>query len=92
MTAPPDDTTDLHAAIAALRAERDAALAREAALAEALATRNSEYGERIEQQSATIDVLKMMSASPGDRAACLRPDRPPCDRTVQCPDGDAVRI
>jgi hypothetical protein len=35
-------------------------------LAEALATRNSEYGERIEQQSATIDVLKVMSASPGD--------------------------
>jgi two-component system, NtrC family, sensor kinase len=32
----------------------------------ALAERNSEYGERIEQQSATIDVLKAMSASPGD--------------------------
>src|SRR6202030_3835588 len=32
----------------------------------ALARRNSEYGERIEQQSATIDVLKVMSASPGD--------------------------
>ena len=32
----------------------------------ALAARNSEYGERIEQQSATIDVLKVMSASPGD--------------------------
>ncbi len=32
----------------------------------ALAQRNSEYGERIEQQSATIDVLKAMSASPGD--------------------------
>ena len=32
----------------------------------ALAKRNSEYGERIEQQSATIDVLKVMSASPGD--------------------------
>ena len=31
-----------------------------------LAARNSEYGERIEQQSATIDVLKAMSASPGD--------------------------
>ena len=31
-----------------------------------LATRNSEYGERIEQQSATIDVLNVMSASPGD--------------------------
>ena len=32
----------------------------------ALATRNSEFGERIEQQSATIDVLKVMSASPDD--------------------------
>jgi GAF domain-containing protein len=67
MTTPPDDTTtDLHAIIEALRTERDAGLAREAALTEALATRNSEYGERIEQQSATIDVLKVMSASPGD--------------------------
>ena len=67
MTAPPDDTTtDLHAVIAALRTERDAALAREATLAEALAQRNSEYGERIEHQAATVDVLKAMSASPGD--------------------------
>ena len=32
----------------------------------ALAQRNSEYGERIEHQAATIDVLKTMSASPGD--------------------------
>ena len=32
----------------------------------ALAERNSEYGERIEHQSAMIDVLKVMSASPGD--------------------------
>ena len=31
-----------------------------------LARRNSEYGERIEQQSATIDVLEAMSASSGD--------------------------
>jgi len=74
MTAPPDETiTDTHAIIAALRTERDAALAREATLAEVLATRtaelatrNSEYGERIQQQAATIDVLKAMSASPGD--------------------------
>jgi hypothetical protein len=34
-----------------------------------LAARNSEYGERIEHQSATIDVLKTMSASPGDPQA-----------------------
>jgi signal transduction histidine kinase len=32
----------------------------------ALAKRNSEYGERIEHQSATIDVLKAMSGSPDD--------------------------
>jgi GAF domain-containing protein len=32
----------------------------------ALAQRNSEYGERIEHQSATIDVLQAMAASPGD--------------------------
>ena len=31
-----------------------------------LAERNSAFGERIEHQSATIDVLKAMSASPGD--------------------------
>jgi two-component system NtrC family sensor kinase len=31
-----------------------------------LAARNSEYGERIAHQSATVDVLKVMSASPGD--------------------------
>jgi hypothetical protein len=31
-----------------------------------LAARDSEFGERIEHQSATIDVLKAMSASPGD--------------------------
>ncbi len=74
MTAPPDETTtDTHAIIAALRTERDAALAREATLAAALATRtaelatrSSECGERIQQQAATIDVLKAMSASPGD--------------------------
>ena len=32
----------------------------------ALAQRNSEYGEQIEQQSATIDVLKVMSSTPDD--------------------------
>src|SRR5262249_36085710 len=67
MTAPADDTTaDFHAVIAALRNERDAALSEKTALADALATRNSEFGERTEQQAATIDVLKAMSASPGD--------------------------
>jgi hypothetical protein len=33
---------------------------------EELAQRNSEYGERIEHQSATIDVLKAMSSTPDD--------------------------
>src|SRR5262245_19444449 len=67
MVTPPDETTaDPYAVIEALRAERDAALAREVAQAEALARRDSAYGERIEQQSATIEVLKAMSASPGD--------------------------
>ena len=33
---------------------------------EALAQRNGEFGERIEQQSATIDVLKVMSSTPDD--------------------------
>ena len=31
-----------------------------------LATRNTEYSERIDHQAATIDVLQAMSASPGD--------------------------
>ena len=52
-------TAELQRAIAELRQElreRDAALAQ----------RNTEFGERIEHQAATIDVLKAMSASPGD--------------------------
>jgi len=36
-----------------------------------LALRTSEYGERIEHQSATIDVLKAMSGSPGDAQPVL---------------------
>ena len=35
-------------------------------LTAALATRNSEYSEQIEQQLATIDVLKAMSAALSD--------------------------
>ncbi len=60
MTAPPDDmTADLHATIAALRRQLDERNAE-------LAARDSAYGERIEHQSATIDVLREMAASPGD--------------------------
>src|SRR6478672_2805059 len=53
------ELAELRRANAELLRERDAALT-------ALAQRNTEYGERIEYQSATIDVLKAMSASPGD--------------------------
>ena len=51
-----DMIAELQRANAELRRERDAAMA----------LRNSEYGERIAHQAATIDVLKAMSASPGD--------------------------
>ena len=74
MTAPQTTaTSDPQSTIAALQQRLDAGLAREAALAEELtartaelAERNSEFGERIDHQAATIDVLKAMSASPGD--------------------------
>ena len=68
-----DATTDPRSTIAALQQRLDAALAQRVVLAEELAARtaelaqrHSEYSERIEQQLATIDVLKVMSASPGD--------------------------
>ena len=57
MTATQDDTiAELQNANAALQARLDAALAQ----------RTSDYDERIKHQAATIDVLKAMSASPGD--------------------------
>ena len=54
---------ELQRAVAVLRQERDGSRAERDA---ALAQRNTEFGERIEHQAATIDVLKAMSASPGD--------------------------
>ena len=74
MTATPDDViAELQRANAELRRERDAVLLEKATLAEELtartaelADRKTEFDERIEHQSATIDVLKAMSASPGD--------------------------
>ena len=49
-----------------LEAERDALLADKNTLTEALARRNEDYREQIDQQGATIDVLRALSASPGD--------------------------
>ena len=74
MTATQDDMiAELQRANAELRRERDAALLEKATLAEELtartaelADRKTEFDETIEHQSATIDVLKAMSASPGD--------------------------
>ena len=67
MSAYQDDMiAELQRANAVLRAERDAARAREAELDEAFATRNTQFDERLEHQTATIDVLKAMAASPGD--------------------------
>ena len=44
-----------------------AALAEELAARDAApAERSNEFGERIDHQAATLDVLKVMSASPGD--------------------------
>src|SRR5689334_999849 len=63
---------ELKRANAELRHERDAALAEVQAGSAALAQRNTEYGERIEQQAATIDVLKVMSASPDDALPVFR--------------------
>jgi hypothetical protein len=75
-----DATTDPQSIVAALqqrldalRTERDGALSEKTALAEELATRDAalaqrdnEFGERIDHQAATLDVLRAMSASPGD--------------------------
>ena len=67
MTATQSDMiVELQRANAELRARTRRGTRARAALAKALAKRKTEYGERIEQQAATIDVLKVMSASPGD--------------------------
>src|SRR6266404_7904756 len=60
MTATLDNaTTDLQRANAELQRQLDECRAE-------LAARNSAYSERIDHQAATVDVLKVMSASPDD--------------------------
>src|SRR6516162_9453205 len=54
-----DDPADPQQTIAELQRQLDECRTK-------LAARESEFGEAIEHQSATIDVLKAMSASPGD--------------------------
>jgi GAF domain-containing protein len=66
------ELAELRRAHEELQKEHDAALVELQARNTALAQRNSEYGERIEQQAATIDVLKTMSASPGDALPVFR--------------------
>ena len=68
-TRQPDATTDPQSIIAALRKRLDAALAREATLAEELAARtaeltqrNSENSERIEHQAATAEDVETVKA------------------------------
>ena len=70
MTAPPDDTTtDLHAVIAALRAERDAAVAREAN------TRDSDYAERSSASGGDSRGVEGDGGLAGRSAAGVRADR-----------------
>ena len=98
MTAPHDDaTTDPQSIIAALQQRLDAALSEKAALAEELAartaelakrtaeltTRNSEYGEQIEHQSATIDVLECDVGVARRSPTCVRADHATCFGTLQ---------
>ena len=66
MTAPQADATANSQSMISLQQRLDAALAEKTALAQELAERNAELAARNEYQNATIDVLKMMSASPGD--------------------------
>ena len=61
------ELVELRRANTELRNERDAALAELRVRTAALTQRTSEYGERIEHQSAAIEVLRAMSASPGDK-------------------------
>ena len=63
-------TSDPQSIIAALQQRLDAALSEKAALTEALAERNSEFGERIEHQAATLDMLKAIRRHRAIRSLC----------------------
>src|SRR5215475_10060445 len=64
MTAPPDDTaTDLHAINEALRAERDAALAVQAALSHVLEVINRDTGNLKPVLAAILDAVLRLSSS-----------------------------
>ena len=63
MTATPDNTAPDPQTIAELQRKLDESRAE-------LAVRNSAYSERIAYQAAANDVLKVMSASPGNRSRC----------------------
>jgi GAF domain-containing protein len=79
MTTPQiDGSADPASVIATLRAERDAALVREAALAEALhartvelRARDSELAERTAHQAAAAEILQAINASAGDLVPVL---------------------
>src|SRR5690348_9414017 len=60
------ELAELRRAYEEMRSERDNLASELQTRTAALARRNTEYGERIEYQAATIDVLKVMSESPGD--------------------------
>src|SRR6476660_1028373 len=61
------ELAELRRANEELRQERDILASELQTRTAALAQRNTEYDERIQHQSATIDVLKAMAASPGDQ-------------------------
>lgn len=85
MTATPDNTAPDPQTIAELQRKLDESRAE-------LAVRNSAYSERIAYQAAANDVLKVMSASPGNPAAGVRSDRTTGARPLRRVRRDGVPI